>query len=290
MAVFTLHHKKLSVSVNSLGAELCSLKKDQEELLWQANKKIWPRHAPVLFPIVGKLKNSCYNYNGKEYSLPQHGFARDKEFILTEQTDSVLEFELTASEESLTVYPFHFSLIIRYELLDNELNVQYRIFNPGSKNLLFSIGAHPGFSCKRIENETLEDLYLDFESGHELAAQKLKNGLITDETHKIKLQNGTLPLKSDLFENDALVFKNTQVNSVKLASKRSATVIKLVCKSWPYFGIWTKKDCKDFICLEPWYGVADDEQTKGNLEEKEGIIKVLPYASFKTDFSLEITG
>ena len=164
MAVHQLENSLLSVSVNSFGAELASLKNNlQEELIWQADKTIWPRHAPVLFPVVGKLKNNLFSYQNKEYTLPQHGFARDKEFILIHKCENKLEFELTSNKESLLLYPFHFSLIISYTLIENKLNTSYKIFNPDANELLFSIGAHPGFNCRRTENEAISDYELEFE-------------------------------------------------------------------------------------------------------------------------------
>src|SRR3954471_17208221 len=140
METQSIKNNSLSILVHHKGGELCSVKnKAGEEFIWQADKSTWARHAPVLFPIVGKLRNDNYNFNGKNYSLAQHGFARDKEFILVERTDSVLEFELTASEESLQVYPFHFSLRIRYELNGNKIKVSYTVFNPNNFEMVFSI-------------------------------------------------------------------------------------------------------------------------------------------------------
>ena len=287
MAVLQLKNKQLSVSINSFGAELCSLKFKGEELLWQGDKNIWPRHAPVLFPIVGKLKDNKFNYKGQAYNLTQHGFARDMEFILTEQSESVLGFELTASEDTLKIYPFHFSLTIRYELKQNELKVLYKIFNPDNKDMLFSIGAHPGFNYKRNGNGSLSDFILEFERDS-LICEKLKDGLLTGETYVLDLKNRQLPLNITLFENDALVFKNSQINSISLFSKKTSAMITLNCKDWPYFGIWTKKGCEDFICLEPWYGVADSQQTTGDLEEKEGVLNLPALQSLKREFTIEI--
>ena len=125
MPVYSISNTKIAITVNSFGAELISLKSNSTELLWQADKTVWPRHAPILFPIVGKLKENKFKHNNFEYNLSQHGFARDKEFALVEQSENVLEFELTASEETLEIYPFHFSLRIRYELSDATLAVKY---------------------------------------------------------------------------------------------------------------------------------------------------------------------
>lgn len=281
MAVFQIQNKELSISVNSIGAELSSMKWGQQELLWQGDKNVWARHAPVLFPFVGKLKENKFTYEGKDYSMPQHGFARDREFILTEQSDNVLEFELTASEDSLKIYPFHFSLIIRYELKGNVLITRYIIFNPDNKDLLFSIGAHPGFNCNGMI-----DSYLEFEN-ETLVGEKLKEGLLSGESYDLKLPNKVLPLHSSLFDNDALVFRDAQINKITLCGK-NLPKIHMHCKDWPYFGIWSKKGCRDFICLEPWYGVADHVSHSGNFIEKEGVLSMTPHQSFTAEFSVEI--
>ncbi|MBL7895205.1 MAG: aldose 1-epimerase family protein [Bacteroidia bacterium] len=290
MAVYSINNSFLEVKVNSFGAELNSLlTSDGNELLWQASKDIWPRFAPVLFPIVGRLKNGCTEYNGNNYVLSQHGFARDKEFVLIEQSNSCLKFELTADETSLELFPFHFSLIIAYTLTDNTLNVSYKIFNPDNKELLFSIGAHPGFSTTRFSDENIHDYYLEIDGLTRLTAERLQDGLLSGSTYNIDLDRGVLPLSVELFNNDALVFKNNQINSIRLKSKKSKNVIELICKDWPYFGIWTKKGCDKFVCLEPWYGVTDSLQATGKLKEKEGVIVVPKISSKNVNYTIRVT-
>ncbi|HRD38754.1 MAG TPA: aldose 1-epimerase family protein [Bacteroidia bacterium] len=289
MAVYSINNRFLEVKVNSLGAELISLlTSDGTELLWQASKDIWPRFAPVLFPIVGRLKNNSYAYNDSNYVLSQHGFARDKEFVLIEQSNSCLKFELTADEATLELFPFHFSLIISYTLRDNTLDVSYQIFNPDNKELLFSIGAHPGFSTMRFSEENIHDYYLEIDGLSHLTAERLQDGLLSGSTYIIDLDKGVLPLSVELFNNDALVFKNNQINSIKLRSKKSKNVIEMICKDWPYFGIWTKKGCDKFVCLEPCYGITDSFNSSGMFIEKEGLLSLNPHQSVTKKFSISI--
>ncbi|MDQ3290846.1 MAG: aldose 1-epimerase family protein, partial [Bacteroidota bacterium] len=143
----TLQNDTFQIGVQEHGAELCSFKNTQTNLeyIWQADPAIWARHAPVLFPIVGKLKDNQYTYKGKSYTLPQHGFARDHAFTLESKTENSLTFLLQQSEASLNNYPFDFRLFISYRLEENALTVAYRVENPSDKNLYFSLGAHPGF-------------------------------------------------------------------------------------------------------------------------------------------------
>lgn len=275
MAVYSIKNNFIEITVNSLGAELSSLKDAVgTELLWQASKDIWPRHTPVLFPIVGRLKNNSFTYKGQNYSLSQHGFARDKEFLLIEQSENNLKFELTADESTLEIYPFHFSLIISYTLKGATLDISYEIFNPDNKELLFSIGAHPGFSTCRESGESLNDYYLEIEGVSALIAERLQDGLLSGNTYEISLHKNVLPLTTELFDNDALVFKSNQIKSVKLKSKNSGHGIELICNDWPYFGIWTKKGCNQFVCLEPWFGITDSIISNGEINTKEGIIQL----------------
>lgn len=288
MKTYQIHNNEFTVQVKSFGAELCSVKSNKTgiEYIWQANPELWPRHAPNLFPIVGKLKDGTFQYNTKSYNLPQHGFARDKDFICVEESESKLVFELTANEESLLTYPFHFSLQIAYTLCNNSLLTEYIIFNPDNTDLYFSVGAHPAFNCPLQENECFEDYILQIPNKNELIINTLNDGLIKDQTKKIELSNNELPVAVSLFENDALVLMNKQIEAISLLSTKTNHGVSMDCKGWPFFGIWTKKQSNKYVCLEPWYGIADSETTNQEFESKNGIIKLTPYNTFTCSFNL----
>ena len=177
MPVFELQNTLLSVKVKSFGAELCSVisKETSIEYIWQADETVWARHAPNLFPIVGKLKDGEYQYQSKTYRLPQHGFARDNEFICVEHTDDYLLFELTASDKTLVNYPFHFCFQVGYKLIDNKVVTSYSVFNPDSCDLYFSVGAHPAFNCPLQKNELFEDYELVFNDKSKLTINTLNH-------------------------------------------------------------------------------------------------------------------
>lgn len=288
MSLFKLENNDLIIEVKSFGAELSSVfsKKNKVEYIWQADENLWPRHAPNLFPIVGKLKDGTFNYLNNTYQLPQHGFARDNEFICIEETDSKLTFELTASEETLKHYPFHFSLQISYTLTENNLNTEYKIFNPNNTEIYFSVGAHPAFNCPLQPNETFEDYSLVFPNKNQLEINTLNDGLIKSKTQTISLSENKLKVSKTLFDNDALVFMNSQIEKVSLISFKSKHGVTMECYNWPYFGIWTKKNSEKFICLEPWQGIADNELTNQNITEKTGIIKLSPEQTFDCSFNI----
>ncbi len=286
---YSLSNSQLELKVNSLGAELCSVKSkaDQLEYIWQAGPKLWARHAPNLFPVVGKLRNGQFSYGGNQYALPQHGFARDLEFICIEETAGQLTFELTANEETLRLFPFHFSLQISYALEGDSLNISYTVFNPGYKNLYMSLGAHPAFKVPLEEHETFADYELQFNGMNMLTLNKLQDGLVTADTKVLHLSDHKLHLSASLFEKDALVLKDAQIREVRLSSTRSGRGVELTCEGWPYFGIWTKPGTSEFLCLEPWYGIADSDEASGLLEEKEGIITLPSEQHFHSAYAIK---
>jgi galactose mutarotase-like enzyme len=251
---------------------------------------VWPRYAPVLFPIVGKLKDNAFVFEGKEYALSQHGFARDRVFEMTESDPNSCLFQLVSDEESKQVYLFDFVFKIRYTLDKNKLTTQYTVINPSTETLFFSVGAHPGFNCPLLPKEKMESYYLEFEQP-EYQLTELSNGLRTDATRKLEMFENKLYLSEQLFENDALVFENNQINRVSLCSTKNKHKITLECEGWPYFGIWSKSGTgfkQQFICLEPWCGIADKESTNGQLAEKEGVIALEPGKTFDCSFAVTI--
>lgn len=289
MAVYNIQNSYLCIEVSASGAELISLKNSKgKELLWQADKSVWPRHAPVLFPIVGRLKNNKYLYNNTSYELSQHGFARDKEFNLISKTETSLCFELKSDESTIQCYPFEFALQITFSLKNNIINTKYKLTNSSNHQMYFGIGAHPGFSTQIAQGETLSDYKILFSNKHELTAEKLADGLLSGESYKINLPNGELPLSAEVFNNDALVFKNTQIESLVLYSEKSGNKIKMNCSGWPFFGIWSKKDCNQFICLEPWYGITDASDASGKFSEKLGINCLEAMQSRQFEFAIEV--
>ncbi|HPQ09645.1 MAG TPA: aldose 1-epimerase family protein [Bacteroidia bacterium] len=271
---YQIENNYLKVKFSSQGAEIVSIQYKNQELIWQA-LPVWKRHAPVLFPIIGKLKNDSYIYNSKIYSLPQHGFARDKEWINTFHSENLCEFELTDDEQTFQNYPFHFSLIIKYQLIQSSLKIHFHIFNPHHSVLPFSIGFHPAFNTFG----NLNNCFIQFIPDKTFLYKTiLKNGLLSNQKEKLLLENSTLYLNEDLFSNDAIVLENPDISAMILSNPEWNYSIKISpngCKNW---GIWTK--CKDFICIEPWMGIADSESTSGNLLKKKDIILLLPYQHF----------
>ena len=261
----TIQNQAIKAVIKTKGAELSSLKKGGKNYIWEINSEFWNKTSPILFPIVGALKNGEYFHEGKVYKLSRHGFARDFEFEVIENSENAVVFSLKSNEETLKVYPFHFELQLSYILEGNKLVVKYEIINRSSEKMYYSIGAHPAFNI----DGNFEDFSLIFDDEKDLETYKLEQDLFSGKTEILKLNGNVLPLQYELFEEDALVFKNFATKSLTLA-KNNESVMKVSFPNFPYLGIWTKKDAP-FICIEPWLGIADNAHASGKIEEKEGV-------------------
>ncbi len=286
-----LENEYLKLKFASLGGELKSAfdKKSGKEILYEGKSSFWNRSAPILFPIVGKLKDNSYLIQDKKFELSQHGFARNLEFNVRNKSESEITFNLLFNEETLKAYPFKFELQISYILTINKVTTKYKVINLDDKKIPFSIGAHPGFICPIFENEKFEDYYLEFEKEEKLNRHLLnqKNGLFNSKTEEVLNNSTILKLDYSYFEKDAIVFKNMKSSWIKIKSSKSDYCLKFIFKNFPYFGIWTKSNGK-FICLEPWHGIADSESATTDFYVKEGINFLEKNMEFKCEYSFEI--
>ena len=279
----TISNKILSASIKHAGAELFSLIDNQnKEYMWNGNPDFWPKHSPILFPIVGSLKNDTYTFDEKEYHLSRHGFARDKEFKLIEKTESSATFSLSYNEETLQKYPFKFELQIIYNLDENKLNIGYKVINKGETQLPFSIGAHPAFSLP----EEFSNYSIQFEKEEQLEYSLLEDGLISNTTATLETSNNTVSLNYKLFENDALVFKALESNTLTIL-ENSKPYLKVDFEDFPSLGIWTKENAP-FICIEPWFGYSDTLEKYGDILKKEGIVLLEANQIFNAEFSIQV--
>ena len=276
----------LRVTCKPEGAELTSIFHKQHDLeyLWQAGIA-WMKHAPVLFPIVGELKNKRYFYNDNEYKMERHGFARNMVFMIHEQSDEHITYRLVADENTQQAYPILFTFDIKYSIDKETLAVDYIIHNPDKKDLLFSVGAHPAFKIPLTDREAYDDYYLEFEREETANRWLLQNGLIDKAAESFFNKTKTLPLQKKLFYDDALVFKNLASTVISIKNKNNAHGLHFRFEGFPYFGIWAAKDA-DFVCLEPWHGIADSVNSDEQLENKEGIIRLATDKTFKCRYSI----
>lgn len=279
----TISNSSLKASIKHSGAELFSIKDNQNnEYIWEGNPDFWGKHSPVLFPIVGTLKNNAYTINEKEYHLPRHGFARDMDFDLIEKTQNKAIFSLKSSEETLLKYPFAFELQLIYTLSESSLELEYKVINKGKEKMPFSIGAHPAIALP----DNFEDYALLFEKEENLKYYLLENDLISSKTKILETKQNIVPLTYELFKNDALIFKTLDSKSLTILSN-SKPYVKVDYQDFPSLGIWTKENAP-FICIEPWLGYSDTDENTDDLYQKEGILTLDQNKTFNAKFSITI--
>jgi galactose mutarotase-like enzyme len=288
--MITLQNADIQATINPKGAELNSLVllASELEFMWEGNPAFWSKHSPVLFPIVGGLKDNTYYYNNKAYQLPRHGFAREKTFAVEHQQSDSVTFLLTHDESTLAVYPFEFAFRVRYTLLNNQLQVSYLVENPGSDTLWFSVGAHPAFKVPLVEGTHYEDYLLSFNQAEDWARWPLTpEGMVEKSPVLLVEKNTDLPLFKELFYEDALVFKNYRSDSVVLHTPKSAHSLRFDFPDFPYLGIWASKNA-DFVCIEPWFGIADSVSHNQDITQKEGIIPLATKEKFERTWTVTL--
>lgn len=286
----TLTNEILQVTIAAKGAELQRIYNKQTELeyLWDGNPDFWPKQSPALFPIVGGLKNGRYEFAGKTYQLGRHGFTREMVFTIENQTDTSVTFFIKSSAETLAVYPFNFKFSLVYAIENNQLSVTYIVENEGEEKLYFSVGAHPAFKVPLVDGDTYDDYYLQLNKTETTGIYPLSaEGLIELETAPMLDNTNQLPLTKELFYKDALVFKELQSTAISILNRNNKNGLTLSYEGFPYMGIWAAKDA-NFVCIEPWCGIADCVNTTGKLEEKEGINSINKNETFKRSWTVEL--
>ena len=291
MSEYVLHNEELIVTINSRGAELTGLKdaKNGNNYLWDAKPEFWARHSPVLFPLVGSLKDKKYSYEGVTYSMNQHGFARDMEFELMEQSKDTIWFALKNTKETMEVYPFAFALMIGYQLKNREVKVMWKVVNDGQKDMFFSIGAHPAFTCPILPNTKRDDYYIQLDGVETMNYRLLtEDGLAQSHLNSIGTESGILPFDKDLFSNDALVVENHQTQKVSILTPEKVPYITVRFDA-PLFGLWTPtRGDAPFLCIEPWYGRCDGENFNGELKDREWGNHLSANEVFEAAYTIEV--
>ena len=288
--MFTIENTHLTVIISAKGAELQSIynKQAQLEYMWSGDAAFWGKRSPILFPVVGALKEDRYYFDNKAYHLGRHGFARDMEFALLSKTGNAASFRLESNAETLAQFPFAFRFDISYELTQNSLKVTYLVSNTGKSALYFSVGGHPAFKVPLAGGTAYKDYYLEFNHPEHAGRWPIsKDGLI--ENKPVELLNDTdrLPLSKALFQQDALVFKGLSSNSVDLKSAKTEHGLSFDFTGFPYLGIWAAKNA-DFVCIEPWCGIADNVSADQQLVNKEGIHMLQPSKTFERSWSVTV--
>lgn len=259
----------LEVVISTYGAEVKSVKKNSEEYIWEGDPNVWSGHAPILFPICGGLKDDKYVYEGKEYNLAKHGFARLSEFEAESVNADEAVFLLKATEETKKCYPFDFELRVVYKLEKNKLNVTYKVLNKGENTMYFSVGAHEAYACP----EGIEDYSVIFEKEEDFDSNLLDGNLVKYEKVNVEKSGREFPLKYKHFAIDAQVFTSLKSRKAVLKNNKTGKNIELCFDGADYFLLWTMPTGK-YICLEPWCGIPDFVDSDYDITHKTGIIEL----------------
>lgn len=286
----TIKNNQLCVTISEHGAELQSIKDTSgKEYLWQGDARFWARRSPVLFPIVGSLWNKRCTINGKLYEMERHGFARDCNFKLISKSETKVVFALTDSKETLQRYPYKFNLAISYRLEDNRLHVIWHVENTDDKTIYFQIGGHPAFNLPDIKTGEPVNGRLHFDTDNPIRRFATVKGCLDNARHEtVETHDGIWNFTDSSFENDALVFDHCQLHRIELLNAENKTEVSVDFKA-PAVGIWTPHGKNaPFICIEPWYGVADVAGFEGDIRDRYLMNQLLPGASFMAQYTITI--
>lgn len=286
-----LKNERLSVTIAEKGAELQSIKDaNGKEYLWQADPQFWPRHSPILFPIVCSVNNDTYRVDGKEYHLPRHGFARDTDFKLIAQSDRKVTFVLESDEETKKVYPYDFTLSISYVLDENKVGVIWHVLNTDNREIHFQIGGHPAFNipdmkagdkqrgCIRLDNsEPLDGLKSYIDGSHEMIEIP------------VEAENGMIAFTDNTWRNDSVKIHNCQVHRAELLNKKGEAEVTVEFRT-PVIAFWSPFEKQaPFVCIEPWYGLGDPRGFDGEFKDKPLMNHLQPGASFMSKYVITIS-
>ena len=278
-----LENGKLKVTVCDAGAELVSVwdKEREAERIWRGDAAVWGRHAPILFPFVGKVAGGRYSYRGQEYKMTSHGFARDREFELVDADESSVTHGLRWNEESLKIYPFKFALYVKHSFDEKNpcrIKIEWKVVNEESienngRTMLYGIGGHPAFTYPKGVSAADCSLKIEGSSLGKSLEYHLLDGdgcIDMSKKYELELEDGRAVVEEHMFDKDALIVLGKQIEKIELCDNESRAYVCMSCEGFPYFGIWSKK-VDEFICLEPWYGIADTAGHDGDIEKKPGM-------------------
>ncbi len=278
-----IENGNFSAEIKHDGAELHSLvKKDtQKEYIWYGKEEIWYGQSPVLFPFIGKLLDDKYRYDGTEYTMQKHGFARKRPFNLISKTDTQAVFSQTYDDDTLKMYPFKFELLVEFNLEDDGLCVKHTVKNLDEKKMYFSLGAHPGFNIE-IGDKII------FDENETLVTERIDKDSIIAVFDEPLLDNAKeIEITKDIFVEDALILHGFKSKGLTLKSKNGSEILHFDLGDAPFLGIWAKPGAP-YVCIEPWWGVNDSYEIKNDVSEKRGIQTLEPGKVFEYSWKAEI--
>lgn len=280
---YTIENDYLTAQINDAGAELHSIvnKENGVEYLWQGNPDIWYGQSPVLFPFIGRLLDDKYRYNGKEYTMQKHGFARKRTFEVVSCEKNEAVFVLRSDDTTRPDYPFEFELFVKFTLVGKVLRATHTVVNQTDGEMYFSLGGHPGFNCAMGD-------YLEFDLPETLDTETIDSESIRIAEKTPVLRNEKrITITEDIFKNDALILSGIRSKAVTLRSDKHDRAVRFTFGDVPFLGIWAKPGAP-YVCIEPWCGVNDDRNKRADVSEKEGIVRLPKGGVFDLVYTAEI--
>jgi galactose mutarotase-like enzyme len=290
MEKFNIGSTELQVTLRLTGAEMCSILdlRDGCEHLWEANPTYWPRHAPILFPTVGESKDGHIQVNGKAYPLGRHGFARFEQFSVVEHLEDRIRFQLLPNEETLKGFPFQFVFETEYSVVRNVIHQSFHVSNTDSRKFAFQLGGHPAFAVPCGNGGTYSDHSIVLDKKGDYPRHLLtKGGLFSGEQRPFLKDTDRFDLYSELFAEDAIVFKNEGIREASLVNNRTGKYVKMRFDGFTHLGIWSIPGA-GYVCIEPWIGCADDDGGTNDIFQKDHAVVLQPSETFAAAFSIEI--
>jgi galactose mutarotase-like enzyme len=285
-----LSSRDLHVEVDPLGAQLSVLRdRNGRDLLWNGDPAIWTGRAPLLFPIVGELVGGSYRLGAKSYRLSRHGFARGKLFEVVAATLDSATFRLKADDATLQIYPFRFELDVRVAVSGTALSVKTSVRNSGAQSMVASVGYHPAFRWPLPYERARASHFIEFENDETAPIRRLNTaGLLTSERHPTPVSNRRFVPQDELFQNDVVIFDEVRSRSVTYGANDGPR-IRVDFPDAAYLGVWTKPGA-NFICIEPWHGIADPVGFSGDFTAKPGVFTVAPGGAQSLEMTITLLG
>ena len=285
--------------IRDLGAELTSFRVGDDEVIWQSRPEVWKGSAPILFPIIGRLKGGGYTHGGRRYDLAKHGLVRSRRLTVSERGPGTATLTLKADDQTRACYPFDFVFRVTFTLGERRnnrsLRISYQVQNDGDEEMYFSLGSHPAIRLP-LDQAPLQDYYLELGVPETLGRHRIVDGLLSAASEPFLDNEREIPLTEHLFDDDALIFKSVESTSVSVKCRRSARAVRIDTGGAPHLGLWAKPGA-DYVCIEPWWGyddpadAADGElrHKPGELRHKPGIQPLSPGKTFETAITITLT-
>ncbi|MCR5255971.1 MAG: aldose 1-epimerase family protein [Acetatifactor sp.] len=274
----TISNSYITAEIDSFGAELRSIvrNEDKKEYMWEADPKFWGKTSPILFPAIGKFYEGVYRISGKEYEMTKHGFARDREFEIAEQSEDRIVYRLRSDEKTLSVFPYEFELKVEYLLEEGSIREIWHLQNLSKETCFFAFGGHPAFSTMGDRNDASVRIYSRSPLEKAICSEiNVKTGYLTGKKYEVPMEKDLIKIEDHIFDNDALVLEKQGVLAAGIVDKDGEEIIRLEAPTCPVWGIWSVADPgAKYICIEPWWGICDEDGYKGDIEKHPYINKV----------------